>query len=50
VITGIPHKVLNELFIFTQPAHLQKIERKILDPDERDSVRAEFIRRRLEGL
>jgi protein arginine kinase len=50
VITGIPHKVLNELFIFTQPAHLQKIERKILDPEERDSVRAEFIRRRLEGL
>ncbi len=50
VITGIPAKLVNELFIYTQPAHLQRIERKTLDPDERDVVRAEFIRRRLEGL
>lgn len=50
VITGIPPKVLNELFIFTQPAHLQKIEKRLLDPGERDAVRAEFIRRKLEGL
>jgi protein arginine kinase len=50
VITGIAHKTINELFIFTQPGHLQKIERKILDPDERDVVRAEFIRRKLDGL
>lgn len=50
VITGIPSKVLNELFIFTQPGHLQKIEHRLLEPDERDNVRAEFIRRKLEGL
>jgi protein arginine kinase len=50
VVTGIPPKVLNELFMFTQPAHLQKIEKRLLEPDERDAVRAEFIRRRLEGL
>ena len=50
VVTGIPPKVLNELFMFTQPAHLQKIEKRILEADERDTVRAEFIRRRLEGL
>ncbi len=50
ILTGIPHKVINELFIFTQPGHLQKVERKVLDPDERDVVRAEFIRRKLEGL
>lgn len=50
VITGIPTKTLNELFILTQPGHLQKLERKILEADERDTVRAEFIRRKLEGL
>lgn len=50
VVTGIPLKLVNELFVFTQPGHLQKVERKILEPDERDVVRAEFIRRRLEGF
>ena len=50
VITGIPAKAINELFIFTQPGHLQKLERRLLEPDERDAVRAEFIRRKLEGL
>jgi protein arginine kinase len=50
ILTGIPPKVINELFIFTQPGHLQKVERKVLDPEERDVVRAEFIRRKLEGL
>ncbi len=50
ILTGIPIKTLNELFIFTQPAHLQKLERRILEPDERDLVRAELIRRKLEGL
>jgi protein arginine kinase len=50
IITGIPTKTLNELFIYTQPGHLQKLERRILEPDERDIVRAELIRRKLEGL
>ena len=50
IITGIPVKTLNELFIFTQPGHLQKLERRILEPDERDIVRAELIRRKLEGM
>ena len=50
ILTGIPIKTLNELFIFTQPAHLQKLERRILEAEERDLVRAELIRRKLEGL
>ena len=50
VITGIPAKAVNELFIFTQPGHLQRIEKKNLDPEERDAVRAEFIRRKLDTL
>ena len=50
ILTGIPAKTVNELCLFTQPGHLQKAERRILDADERDVVRAEYIRRRLEGL
>ncbi len=50
ILTKFPARTVNELFLFTQPGHLQKAERKILDADERDLVRAEFIRRRLEGL
>jgi len=38
---------INELFIITQPAHLQKIENKRLSTQERDSQRAEIIRSRL---
>jgi protein arginine kinase len=49
VITGLELKVINELFIFIQPGHLQKLERKILEAEERDEVRAEYMRRKLEG-
>jgi len=38
---------LNELFIITQPAHLQKIEGKSISSEERDIKRAELIRERL---
>ena len=31
----------------TQPAHLQRLEKRDLAPDERDATRAEFIRRQL---
>lgn len=49
VITDIDRRAVNELFILTQPAHLQKIEGKILSSAQRDSKRANLIRRRLEG-
>jgi protein arginine kinase len=38
---------LNELFILTQPAHLQKLEGKKLEEVKRDLVRATLIRNRL---
>ncbi|MGH7297882.1 MAG: ATP--guanido phosphotransferase, partial [Polyangiaceae bacterium] len=41
---------VNELFIQTQPAHLQKLEGKKLETPERDVARATFIRNRLEHL
>ena len=39
----------NRLFILTRPAHLQKIEGRELDSQERDSVRADYLRRMLAG-
>ncbi len=47
IITDIDRKTLNELFIFTQPAHLQKIENKKLSSTERDMKRADLIRDKL---
>jgi len=41
---------VNELFLLTQPAHLQKIQGKKLEGDMRRAVRADFIRQRLGGL
>lgn len=41
--------VINELFLLTQPAHLQKIQGKKLEGDIRRAARAEFIRQRLNG-
>lgn len=47
MIKDINRSRLNELFIITQPAHLQKIENKKLTSQERDLKRAEIIRSRL---
>ena len=38
---------VNQLFILTLPAHLQKIEGRVLEPKQRDVVRANFIRESL---
>ena len=38
---------LNELFLKTQPAHLQKIFGRPLEGEERDIARAQFLRDRL---
>jgi protein arginine kinase len=44
MIKDIDRRTVNELFIVTQPAHLQKIENKRLTSHERDVKRAEIIR------
>jgi protein arginine kinase len=41
-----PH-LINELFIYTQPGHLQTLEGRVLEPEERDVVRAEYLRKQL---
>lgn len=46
-ITDIKIATVNELFMLTQPAHLQIKAGKILDADQRDTLRAEIIRTKL---
>ena len=38
---------VNELFIHTQPAHLQKLRNEHLESAERNVARATFLRQRL---
>lgn len=47
ILKDIDRGIINELFILTQPAHLQKIEGKALTCDKRDVKRAELIRKKL---
>ena len=47
MIKGISGQILNELMILTQPGFLQKYAERILTPQERDILRAELIRERL---
>jgi protein arginine kinase len=47
-INNIDMRSLNELFLLTQPAHLQKLSGSEMNPAERRVARAELIRRRLD--
>jgi len=47
MIKDIDRSTINELFITTQPAHLQKLQKNKLSGPERDVKRAELIRSRL---
>lgn len=47
IMKNIDRAKINELFILTQPAHLQKREGKVLNSKDRDIKRADLIRERL---
>jgi len=47
MVKDINRSTINELFITTQPAHLQKLESKKLSSQERDVKRAQLIRNKL---
>jgi len=47
IIKDIDRQRINEFFIITQPAHLQKLENQKLTTQERDLKRAELIRDKL---
>ena len=46
-VSGVDLKAVNELFLLTQPAHLQRLLSREMSPQERGEARGEFIRRRL---
>lgn len=48
-IKDIELRTLNELFLITQPAHLQKLHGERLTGEQRSSVRADIIRSKLGG-
>ena len=50
LIDDIEMQTLNELFVLTLPAHLQKLEGCELDSAQRNVIRASYVRKRLEGL
>ena len=47
LIDDLDIPVVNELFIHTQPAHLQKLQGSPLEVDERNVARASYLRSRL---
>ncbi len=49
MVKDINRRTINELFIFIQPAHLQKLEDKKFTAEERDIKRAEIIRKKITG-
>ena len=46
-VKDIDIRTVNELFLLTQPAHLQKIQGRKLEGDVRRAARADYIRQRL---
>jgi protein arginine kinase len=48
-IKDIDIRALNELFLMTQPAHLQKMQGRKLEGDVRRAARADYMRSRLGG-
>jgi protein arginine kinase len=47
IITDVKIADINELLVMIQPMHLQKLHGRAMGPEERDRVRADFIRARL---
>jgi protein arginine kinase len=47
---GVDRSLADELFILTQPAHLQKQHSEKLSAEERDLLRADMVRERLRAV
>ena len=50
LVDNLDMSVVNQLFVLTLPAHLQKLEARELSAPERDIARAKFIRRNIGEL
>jgi protein arginine kinase len=47
IVESLSLSQVNEILALTQPAHLQKYFKKRMEPGERDRVRAELVRSKL---
>ena len=47
IVTNLEREAINELFVLTQPAHLQKANGRELDAVSRDIERGNLLRSRL---
>ncbi len=50
LLENLPPTTINQLFIHTQAAHLQKLTGKHLAPEDRNAERAKYLRNRLRDL
>jgi protein arginine kinase len=50
LFSGVERSLVDELFILTQPAHLQKMHSEKLSAEERDLLRADMVRERLKHV
>jgi protein arginine kinase len=50
IVGNITTTCINEVMLLTQPGHLQKINNRVLSPEERDEVRARLIRERIKDI
>jgi len=50
LLDDLPPTTVNQLFIHTQAAHLQKLTGKHLEPEDRNTERAKYLRNRLRDL
>ena len=50
MLQGLDLHTISEMFVFIQPAHLQKHMGRELDAEERDAARADYIRSKLPSL
>jgi len=47
IISGWKRAMIDELFLLTQPGHLQKLEGRVIGAEKRDLARARLVRQRL---
>jgi protein arginine kinase len=50
LLDDLPPTTVNQLFIHSQAAHLQKLTGQTLDGEERNAARAKYLRNRLRDL
>src|SRR5512138_2106002 len=50
VFPGVDRSLVDELFILTQPAHLQRLHSEKLSAEERDLLRSDMVRDRLRSV